>query len=85
MNPGPPYKSGPSSGRSASLLLIGAGIVVFIVCSIAQAAGGSSMFTTSFKDPDNPVLGLLVQVTWWPGWILTVALIGRGILGLRVR
>lgn len=63
-------------------MLIAAGIAVFAGCSIAQSAGGSSMFETTFEDPDSLGMEILMQVTWWPGWILTVILIGSGIVGL---
>lgn len=53
---------------------------MFIVCSIVQGIGGSSMFTTSFEQPDNVVVEILMQARWWPGWILTVLLVGAGSL-----
>ena len=81
----PNHNANDGSGIGGSLLLIAAGIGVFIICSIVQGAGGSSMFQSSFEDPDNVVLELLMQVTWWPGWIVTVLLVGAGILGLLSR
>lgn len=67
------------SGTSQPFLLIGAGIAVFVVCSIVQAAGGTHMFSGSFPEPDSLILEFLIQVTWWPGWLATIALIGTGI------
>lgn len=81
MNEAPAEDEPPSNGPS-SVVLIGAGIAVFIVCSIVQSAGDSNMFTTSFEDPGNAFLALLMQLTWWPSWIATVLLIGAGVVGM---
>lgn len=64
---------------------IGAGVAVFVIASIVQGIGGSHMFTMEFQEPDSFVLELLVQATWWPGWVLTVVLIGMGLFGLLDR
>jgi hypothetical protein len=59
--------------------LIVGGIAVFIVCSIIQASGGSSMFSQSYYPPDNAFIDLLMNLTWWPGWIATLGLIIAGV------
>ena len=58
-------------------LLIAAGIAVFIVASIIQAVLGSSMFSSSYTST-GLVQDLLINVTFWPGWLLTIALIIAG-------
>lgn len=70
------------SGKSGGVGLILAGIGVFIFCSIIQAAGGSHMFTRSYIPPDNGLLDFLMNITWWPGWIITGGLIVGGIRAL---
>lgn len=73
--------SGASSGPGPAAKIAG-GIAVFIVSSIIQATmGGSSMFSMSYVDRGF-LAGLLVNVTFWPGWIFTVGLVGSGILEL---
>ena len=74
---------GAKAGRGTGLALVAAAFGVFIVCSLIQAAGGSSMFSASYADPDNFLLGLLMNVTFYPGWLLTGALTLGG-LGLMV-
>ncbi|WP_406832830.1 hypothetical protein ABEG17_08410 [Pedococcus sp. KACC 23699] len=59
---------------------LGAAAAVFIVCCIVQAACGSSMFSTSYADPGSVVKDLLLNVTFWPGWAITVGLALRGVL-----
>lgn len=68
------------SGQAGGLIL--AGIAVFVVSSIVQSTmGDSSMFSMSYVDRGF-VQGLLVNVTFWPGWIVTVGLIGSGVAHL---
>lgn len=69
-------------GKNKSYAYIAGGIAVFIVCSIIQATGGSSMFSNSYMPPDSAFLDLLLNVTFWPGWILTVGLIVQGVKDL---
>jgi len=58
----------------AGLLALGA-VVVFIICSLVQAAGDSSMFTTSYPEPDSALLDIGMNVTFWPGWLATAGLL----------
>lgn len=59
-----------------------AGIAVFIVSWIIQASlGDSSMFSMSYVDRGF-LQGLLVNVTFWPGWVVTIGFIGSGIIDL---
>lgn len=66
-----------------SLGLIGAAAGVFIVCSLVQGAFGSSMFSSQYSDP-GLVGGLLINLTYWPGWLATTFLTGFGLLGLWI-
>ncbi|MDR3107273.1 MAG: hypothetical protein LBU05_03620 [Bifidobacteriaceae bacterium] len=59
-------------------MIIG-GVIVFMICSIIQNAGDSSMFSLTFHRQDSTLLNLLLKFTWWPGWILTVVLIVTGV------
>ncbi len=63
------------------LLLIGLGVVVFVIASICQGLVQSSMFSTQYVD-SGTVLNLLATVTFWPGWILTVGFIIMGVKAL---
>jgi len=68
------------SGQAGGLIL--AGIAVFVVSSIVQSTmGDSSMFSMTYVE-HGFVQGLLVNVTFWPGWIVTVGLIGSGVAHL---
>jgi hypothetical protein len=70
--------SDADKGPGAMTKIVG-GIAVFIVCWMVQAGlGDSSMFSMSYVN-QGFVPGLLVTVTFWPGWIVTVGLIGSGI------
>jgi uncharacterized membrane protein YvbJ len=75
-----PVKAKSNKGRSLALgaLLIAAGVVVFIICNIIQGMGNSSMFSMTYVEPDNAVLDLLLNVTFYPGWIATIGLIIYG-------
>lgn len=57
------------AARKQGFTYLGIAGAIFIGCSIVQAMGGSNMFSSSFTDPDNPILEFLMQLTWWPGWI----------------
>ena len=61
---------------------IAGGIAVFVVSWIIQAAmGDSTMFSMSYVDK-GLIQGLLVNLTFWPGWLFTVILIGSGAMEL---
>jgi len=64
-----------------SLGFIGAGVVVFIVCSLVQGAFGSSMFSNRYRDP-GVVGAILINLTFFPGWIATIVLAAFGAFGL---
>lgn len=73
--------SAPGSGPGPVVKIVG-GLAVFVVCWIVQATmGDSSMFSMTYADRGF-LQGLLVNVTFWPGWILTGVLIGGGIVDL---
>lgn len=64
------------SSRVLRPAALGAGAVgVFVVCSIIQAAGGSSMFSQDYYPPDSVLLDFAMNMTFWPGWLLTGALL----------
>jgi hypothetical protein len=66
-------------GTSDSVTKIAAGAAVFAVCWMIQATmGDSSMFSMGYTERGF-FQGLLVNVTFWPGWLATVALIGSGV------
>ena len=60
--------------QKAAVYAAGA-VAVFIVCSIVQATGDSSMFSTNYYQPDNVLLEFAISVTFYPGWILTIGLL----------
>ena len=71
------------SGRSKSLgtgvgLLVAAA-ALFGVCSLVQHAFGSSMFDSKYSDV-GLMGGLLLNITWWPGWLGTILIGGLGVL-----
>ena len=74
----------PGSGQRGKGLMMGVGLLaaaaaLFGVCSAVQGAYGSSMLAASYSDPG--LLGeLLINVTFWPGWLGTVVLAGSGAL-----
>lgn len=74
--------SGLTGATFRGLLTIAAGAGVFILCSIIQGMGGSSMFSTTYSEPDNLVVDLLINLTFYPGWLMTVALISAGVAQL---
>lgn len=64
----------PARSKRALLYVVGA-VTVFVICCAVQAAGDSSMFSTSYPDPENALLDVAMNVTFWPGWLLTGALL----------
>ena len=74
---------GQSGSRLSGPALLGAAVGVFILCCIIQAACGSSMFSTSYPATDSTMKDLLINVTFWPGWLMTAALAIKGVAALR--
>lgn len=75
-----------NQGERAKTLVMGLGLLaaaaaLFGLCSAVQSAYGSSMFDSSYVDPGF-VGGLLINLTFWPGWVGTVVLAGLGVLGI---
>lgn len=75
-----------NSGERATSLVMGVGLLaaaaaLFGLCSLVQSAYGSSMFDSSYSDPGF-VGGLLINLTFWPGWLGTIVLAGLGVLGI---
>jgi hypothetical protein len=64
-----------TASRSMGLVYLAGAVAVFVICSIVQAAGDSTMFSTSYAEPDSAVLDVLMNVTFFPGWILTAGLV----------
>lgn len=50
-------------------------VIVFIVCSVVQATGDSSMFSNSYAEPDSALLDIAMNITFWPGWLATAGLL----------
>lgn len=67
------------ANKQAGIGLIVGGIVVFLVCSIIQGLGDSSMFSLSFYRTGNTFLDILISISMIPGWIATFALVVSGI------
>ena len=67
--------------RAGGLLVLGAALAVFIVCALIQAACGSNMFSSSYSPSTGVVKTLLVNLTFYPGWLLTGAL---ALFGLKM-
>lgn len=63
------------SGQVKAGALAAAAVAVFIICSLVQAAGGSSMFSSSYMEPDSALLDIAMNVTFWPGWLAVGALL----------
>jgi flagellar biosynthesis protein FliQ len=73
-------RGGVSFNPAKGLPMIGVGIAVFIACSIIQAVFGSSMFSLSYVPSRVGILGaILINLTWWPGWLVTAISILGGI------
>ena len=70
-----------SKEKKSGIVCIVGGVIVFIICSIIQGIGGSSMFATEYYVPDSALLDTLMNITFYPGWAITVGLI---ILGIRI-
>ncbi len=75
----------PSAGPNRGVAKLVGAVVVFVVCSIIQVAGGSSMFDPSYDPSTGFVLGLLVNLTFYPGWLLTAGLVVSGVKELANR
>lgn len=73
---------GLNNQQREGAIQIALGVGVFIVCSIVQGACGSSMFSSSYPGSDNAVQGLLANLTFYPGWLLTLGLCARGAVTL---
>ncbi len=61
------------------LMFLGASLAVFVVCSLIQSWCGSSMFDSTYPSSLGFFQDLLVNLTFYPGWILTGVL---GVLGV---
>ena len=56
------------SKRAEVAIWLASAAAVFAVASIVQAAGGSSMFSTTYPDRGF-FMSLLMNATFWPGWL----------------
>jgi len=70
-----------SVSRGKSALWIVAGVAVFVVCCIIQGACGSSMFSGSYYS-NGWVSDILINLTFWPGWIASIGLVLMGLAGV---
>ena len=73
---------GENENRAVGALALGGAVAVFVICSIIQASDGSSMFSGSYPASIGPVQEFLVNVTFYPGWGLTVVLAFVGVVKL---
>jgi hypothetical protein len=73
-------KLGRGSRAGLGLALLAGAAAVFVVCALAQSAAGSSMFSSSYPADDSLIQSLLANVTFYPGWLATLALGGYGAL-----
>ena len=80
--PGPAATRAPAAGTNAGVTKLVGAAAVFIICSIVQAAGGSSMFSTTYSESNGLILGFLINLTFYPGWVFTAALVFAGIIDL---
>lgn len=67
-----------STRRVGGITLIIAGIGVFALCAVIQAALGTSMFSSRYTQTSTSA-GIIVNLTFWPGWVATCLLIASGI------
>lgn len=66
----------------AGLAYLAGAVGVFVVCSIIQSMGDTSMFSSTYYEPDNFILDLLIVVTFYPGWLMTAALAFGGVAAI---
>lgn len=76
-----PSESFRWGGRhSVGVMLILFGVGIFIVASIVQGACGSSMFSSRYSSDVGAIKEFLINVTFWPGWVVSGGLVLRGVL-----
>lgn len=64
------------SSRSVKVAsLVSGAVAVFVLCSIVQAAAGSTMFSNAFHPTNSVLLDLAVNLTFWPGWLIMLSLL----------
>jgi len=57
------------------------GLLVFVLASLVQGLAGSSIVKWSQSHPPmTTVMGVLVNLTFWPGWVISVVLVAVGIV-----
>ena len=71
-----------SSTPGHGIALIAAGVVLFLICNGVQGMVGSSMFESNYYGDPDAGTAALVNLTFYPGWIGTIALIGWGVVML---
>jgi hypothetical protein len=69
-----------SANKTQGIISLCGGVGIFIIASIIQGIGGSSMFSLTYHQPDSVILNILMKISFWPGWILSVLLILGGIV-----
>jgi hypothetical protein len=67
-------------GRADAKVALVVAVAVFLACSVIQGACGSSMFTDTYDGSTGMVQGLLLQITFFPGWAFTVFLVIRAVV-----
>jgi len=72
-----------STSRKGGVITIISGVAVFVVCCIVQAACGSSMFSRSYYST-GVVSDILINITWYPGWTVSILLVCSGVVALFI-
>lgn len=73
-------ESGWEERAMGVIFLVGAAGVL-AVCGLIQGACGSSMFSRTYSSSLGPVQTIVVNLTFYPGWLATVVL---ALIGLRL-
>jgi len=81
VNSQPTSTDDASSSRKGGVIIIISGVAVFVVCCIVQAACGSSMFAQSYYST-GVVSDILINITWYPGWAISILLVCIGVVAL---
>jgi hypothetical protein len=66
-----------SKRKKAAFSLIGA-VAVFALASLFQSLGDTSMFSMYYW-PNGFFVSLLVNISFYPGWAITILLLGSGV------
>lgn len=71
-----------ANSRDKAISCVVLGVAIFLVCSIIQATNGTSMFDSTYSSPVGTGSDILINATWWPGWVASIVCVLRGIIVL---